>query len=214
MIKAVFFDVANTLLGKEDIYTTIQKILKDEGLSISLEEIKKNHRLITDVYVFPDKTTSEFYKNFNRDFLQSFGIIPSKEIISRMIDDCLKVQWSEFHDVKLFTNAKKLPLGVLSNWDKSLPEKLKKLSTMNFKWILGSEEIGVKKPDLAFFQRMIEISGVKAEEILFVGDSLKLDIIPALEMRINAVLVDRDNHYKHFIGNKITSFNELNKILE
>ena len=214
MIKAIFFDVANTILGKEEVYVTIQKVLRGYEINIPLDLIKNHHRLVTDVYTFPDKTTREFYYGFNKDFLQSFGVIPTNEIIEAIINECSKISWSEFNDVKLFKNSKSLPLGVLSNWDNTLPSKLKGLSSLEFKWILGSEKIGVKKPDPLFFESMIKASGVAPDEILFIGDSLKLDIIPALQVGVKPVLIDRDNHYKQFSGNKITSFSELNQILD
>src|SRR5690606_38018830 len=114
MIKAIFFDVANTILGKQDIYFVIKRTLESEGIKISQDSIKQNHRLVTDLYNFPDKTSADFYRLFNRDFLNSFGIIPSDELIDKIIENCSKLEWSEFVDVRLFQNINNLPLGVLS----------------------------------------------------------------------------------------------------
>jgi FMN phosphatase YigB (HAD superfamily) len=45
-----------------------------------------------------------------------------------------------------------------------------------------------------------------------VGDSIKLDIEPALNLGLNAFLIDREN-YHPALKNRITSLNDLNKIM-
>ena len=50
-----------------------------------------------------------------------------------------------------------------------------------FKYFFISEEIGYEKPQLPYFEEIFKISGVKPEEILFVGDSLSADIAGAVQ---------------------------------
>ena len=54
----------------------------------------------------------------------------------------------------------------------------------------------------------IDKIGLKADEILYIGDSLKLDIIPALEVGFEVCLIDRDAYYKQS-KYRINSFKDL-----
>jgi len=72
-------------------------------------------------------------------------------------------------------------LGVLSNWDCRLPEILRKLGLLElFQSLVISHAVGVEKPHPEIFREAERRAGVPPESILMVGDSLSLDILPAL----------------------------------
>ena len=81
--------------------------------------------------------------------------------------------------------------------------------SVKFDWVLGSADVGVQKPNPAFFQAMIHQSGFNPEDILFVGDSMRLDIVPALECGIRAVLIDRNQHYPEASIPRMTSLHQI-----
>ena len=80
---------------------------------------------------------------------------------------------------------------------------------MKFEWILVSDEIGVKKPHQDFFSMMIEECGFQGSEILFIGDSLRLDILPAKKAGIKALLIDRLDYYTNYDGHKVNSLEQM-----
>ena len=55
----------------------------------------------------------------------------------------------------------------------------------------SSESWGVAKPDPAFFQRVVEASGLAPREIAYVGDRVDNDVVPAAEAGMVAVFVRR-----------------------
>ena len=58
--------------------------------------------------------------------------------------------------------------------------KLRKLElTDYFSYILSSEEAGCEKPDPRFFRLCAQKAGVDTAECLFIGDSLKGDVLGA-----------------------------------
>ena len=69
-----------------------------------------------------------------------------------------------------------------------------------------------RKPELKFYQTAIEKLEIEASEILYIGDSLKLDIIPAKKLGMNTLLIDRDNIYPNS-EKRISSFKELKKYI-
>ncbi len=59
-------------------------------------------------------------------------------------------------------------------------EKLERLGLLgDVDFMVSSEEAGAEKPDERLFRLCVEKAGVKAEECVFVGDSLKKDVMGA-----------------------------------
>src|SRR5207244_3349974 len=61
-----------------------------------------------------------------------------------------------------------LALGVVSNWDETLPERL---SGFRVDAVVSSAEAGAPKPDPAVFRLALERLGVRPERALHVGDA-------------------------------------------
>ncbi len=57
--------------------------------------------------------------------------------------------------------------------------------------IRGAEQWGARKPTRRFFRRLIREAGVPPQDIVYVGDRVDHDILPALEIGIRAVLIRR-----------------------
>ena len=58
----------------------------------------------------------------------------------------------------------------------------------------SSERWGVEKPAAGFFERLIEEAGVSPAEIVYVGDRVDNDVVPALAAGLAAVHVRRGEH--------------------
>lgn len=58
--------------------------------------------------------------------------------------------------------------------------------------VLGtSDSWGVEKPSTAFFERLVREAGCLPSEVLYVGDRLDNDLLPALEVGITAAVIVR-----------------------
>lgn len=58
--------------------------------------------------------------------------------------------------------------------------------------VLGtSDSWGVEKPSPGFFERMIKESGCAAPEVLYVGDRLDNDLLPALQLGVECAVITR-----------------------
>lgn len=210
--RAVFLDVANTLLHKPDLYPTIRKVLSDAGIDVPEQEIASRHRLLSEALEFPDRTSRDFYQQFNAQFLRSLGVAAEPALLDAIYTACSYLPWAQFADATCLATINH-PLGALSNWDRSLPDKLQSLTGLAFRWVLGSEDQQVRKPDPVFFEKMIEAAGCPAHEIVYVGDSVRLDIETALGLGIRAYLIDRDDLYPHSNLPRLRSLAELEAVL-
>jgi HAD superfamily hydrolase (TIGR01549 family) len=208
--RAIFFDVANTLLHKPGLYPAMERVLRRHGIEVPTATLVERHRLLLDVVEFPDRTSREFYKGFNSHVLRSLGASPTEELLDELFSACAYLPWAPFaDDVHLATI--KTSVGILSNWDASLAERLALIGDVRFDWVLGSAEQGTRKPNADFFQKVLSATGLDAGEIAYVGDSMRLDIEPALRLGMNAVLIDRDELYPHATVPRIATLSEIGR---
>ncbi len=192
----IFFDVAGTLLHKPSFFISFNKVLTHRGYAFKINELKLRHKLISEAYKFPDVTNEDFYRKFNSEFLYSLGIAPDKEILESIFKECTYLPWVPFDDVSTLSEYREMmPIGVISNFNTTLRDKLQNFFGPVFSDILISEELGVAKPNLLFYEKAIEKIGIEAKNILYIGDSLKLDIEPAQKAGMTALLIDRDTFY-------------------
>ena len=79
--------------------------------------------------------------------------------------------------------------------------------------IFTPKETKFIKPDTRAFLIVLEKFKVKPEQAVMVGDEIERDILPAEKLGIKAILIDRENKIKNYLGIKIRSLIELKDIL-
>lgn len=105
------------------------------------------------------------------------------------------VHWAVYPEVPgvLSTlRSRGLALGVVSNWDSTLPDLLASVSLAPyFDAVVSSAEFGASKPSPAIFAEALTRLGVPAGAALHVGDSLEEDYHAARAAGLAALLLDR-----------------------
>ena len=112
-------------------------------------------------------------------------------------------------------------LGVTGNQPEGAIEQFQNLG-LPLELYASSTLWGVSKPDPRFFQRMVEELGLKPGEIMYVGDRLDNDVLPAQELGLHAVFIRRGPWgYLHAawpeverVRYRIDALTELPKLLE
>ncbi|MCH2043290.1 MAG: HAD family hydrolase [Saprospiraceae bacterium] len=196
-IQHVLFDASGTLIYKPTLLDNFRKVLSEYGYEVSMEELSFKHKLITEVIVFPDRTSKDFYHTFNAEVLFALGILPNDELLAAIFSACSYLPWEKYLDTSVLSEID-LPISILSNFNATLTKKIDGFFGLNtFEHVLISEVLGVAKPKLAFYKKCVDVLGINPEHILYIGDSLKLDILPAQKIGMQAYLIDRDTHYKN-----------------
>ncbi len=86
--------------------------------------------------------------------------------------------------------ARSLRLGAAGNMHAHHEEFLRP----HVDFVGSSERWGVPKPDSGFFAHVVDEAGAPAEEILYVGDRVDNDVVPALAAGLHAVRIRRGEH--------------------
>ena len=205
------FDAANTLIHKPKVISEIFDVLTENRIKISYYDIQYKHKLVSEMIDFPDITSESFYYKFNSDLLFSLGVIPEEKLLNTIFYRCKNLPWEPYTDTIALEDIpfKKI---VISNFNIGLKPTLDSFFQNQFDDIYISEEELFRKPDIRFYKSIIEKLDVNKKEIIYFGDSLKLDIEPAEKIGLNAWLIDRNNFYPNF-KKRITSLSEIKNII-
>ncbi len=222
MIKAVFFDIDDTLYDTSGFAKLARKaalnVMIDAGLPLETDEAYLLLREIIDEY------GSNYGKHFNILTKRVFGeenplLIALGMITYHNVKFALLRLFPQTIKTLIFLKEKGYKLGVISN-GKTIKqwEKLIRLGLHHFfDQVITSEEAGVEKPDIHIFQLAMKKMGVKADNSIMIGNKFSEDIKGALNSGIDAILVnskleDSDKAYLEKEGIKIQVLENIDQI--
>ena len=89
--------------------------------------------------------------------------------------------------------AKGLPLGIVSNFPKTLPDLCRQVGIADyFDFIIASGAVGISKPDPRILQLALQKAQVKPNEAVYVGDH-PFDILCAKKVSMPIIWFNKDN---------------------
>lgn len=86
---------------------------------------------------------------------------------------------------------KKYIVGLVTNADNDILEASLRRHDLTFDFIITSEAAGCNKPEKKIFQKAFEILDIPTPQIAMVGDSLTEDIIPAKELEMFGIWMNK-----------------------
>ena len=214
MIKAVFFDMYNTLLCYNPPREESQaQALKKLGLDLLPEQLSAPI-VAADEYFYEEnaklalaKRTDEekmkLWSQYEVVLLKEAGVTPTKELITGMLMEMknFKYEMVLYDDVIAALDeirSRDLITGLISNVDKDITEMLERLQLDTLlDVIVTSQEVGVTKPHRKIFEAAVTKSGVKPEEILYIGDQYKVDVQGCINVGMVGILLDRAGYYEN-----------------
>lgn len=205
MVRGVFFDLGGTLFsyrGSRGGGRMVDEVARRLGIDREREELREAWRSAQ------DRTAREYaqrpyflhrdlFRDGLRAFAESMGARPSEDLLAwfettqrnatvenlPIREDCLPtLRMLKGHG---------LYLSIASNIDDDFLDPLvarHQLDSVLDHWT-SSEAARACKPNPDFFRYVLERSGLAADEVLFVGDSLHHDIVGANEVGMRTVQI-------------------------
>jgi putative hydrolase of the HAD superfamily len=213
MIKAVFFDLYQTLIRYEPPREEIEaKVLKDFGIETSPEALVKPI-IAADEFIYneiarqPLSARSQeekfaLYAQHQAILLREAGLKYDPKVIPGLLAAMQKSQMDLvlFDDVApTLTDLKGrgLTLGLISNVEQDMVQTLTRLGLPAWlKVIVTSQDAGTGKPRPEIFRLALKRGGVKASEAIYVGDQYNVDIVGARGVGMQGILIDRGDYYR------------------
>jgi len=213
VIKAVFFDLYNTLVTYDPPREEIEaRILKEFGIEVSPESLLRPIT-IADDFIYKEharlpmskrskEETTALYIQYHGIVLKEAGIEASKELIAGILG-----KWMSF-DLKMvlfddvvpaLTDLKErgLVLGLISNVDRDIAPFYQGLGLSAWLQVMvTSQEVGFNKPHPEIFQAALKQAGVKPSEAIYVGDQYQIDVVGASKVGMLGILLDRGGFFE------------------
>ena len=179
-IKWIFFDVGSTLIDETEAYNhRIRDAIA--GTDITFEQ-------------FQEKRVEFAKQNLKSDLaaLEFFGL--AKTAWHR--ED--ETPYPEAEEILKYLIKLGYKIGIIANQSPGTADRLEKWNLLQYIDIVAaSAELGIAKPNPAFFYRAMELAGCRAEEAAMVGDRLDNDVVPAKKLGMKAVWVKQGfNEYQ------------------
>ncbi|WP_447459452.1 HAD family hydrolase [Streptococcus ovis] len=88
--------------------------------------------------------------------------------------------------------AQSYHLGIIANQGEQLKERLENFGVLPyFEVIVGSADVGLRKPDVAIFDYALTQAGVLPEEAIYVGDRIDNDMVPAKKLGMTTIWIQQ-----------------------
>lgn len=231
-IKAIFFDMDNTLVPYFSGEEFFIGILKKLGFSFEIEQVKSAYQSLEPWasqnladYTSRNRKT---WVEYNRRRLEVLGVKEGVVILAEKVQDYWErlpqeigeELYPEVREVLDSLSKNGFLLGVLSNRD---PEIIRNSVMMHgiagyFRCLISPQE--AKAPNGKLDRQMWEVAlravGVIASEAAHVGDLYEHDVIGARQAGLLPILIDRKGRYDNDNVDciKIRNLNELFRVVQ
>lgn len=194
--KVLTFDCYGTLIDWESgILSTIRPLLSRYSKDIDDTHIIK----LYDEFESKIQSETEYvnYKEVLKRVTQQFGnkfeFYPTSSELNCLTDSL--GSWTAFPDTipALKKLKEKYKIAIISNIDDDLFALTEKQLQVKFDWVITAEQVKSYKPSFKNFRYAFEKIGVCPDQILHIAQSIYHDIIPANNLGLSNVWVNRKN---------------------
>jgi HAD superfamily hydrolase (TIGR01509 family) len=226
-IRAVLFDLGDTLVKTWVPEATYQKVLASLGIDRPVGEIeqalakteeefkKSNYRSM-----FGKASYTDYWEKWDSLVLKNLRIHErfAKEILVRWFDHADCVTYPDTEEALRRLKQMGLKLGLISTaYEEDITAIFERanLEKSFFNIIVGANTIKKEKPHPDVFKYALRKLKVKPEQALFVGDHVDNDYKGAAAVGIHALLIQRENRSPDNIPdlNRISSLEEIYKFI-
>ena len=221
MIKAVFFDIDDTILDYDLCAEfTVRKVCETLGVTYS-EAVQTEYRRVDDALWARQKlgelTIPQVLELRNTHMMDYLGLTDGMSFQEAFIEafgeSCALVEGAE--EVLKSVKEKGLPVYSASNGFMEVQTKrLEKAGVLQyFDRLFMSQTIGYEKPDIRFFEHCLRETGYAPHEVLMIGDSVAADIKGGLNAGWNVCYLNRHGKPAGVDCTEIKHLKELHTII-
>ncbi|MDQ3982758.1 MAG: HAD-IA family hydrolase [Actinomycetota bacterium] len=230
MITTAFFDAGETLLSPQPSWSGLSTtVLQRRGHDVTIEGLQTAWRHTAQLFqtaADEGRTFStshdeshRFWTNLYTTLLEYLGVHDPEA------PEELYQTFSDPSNYNLFEDAiptledlrsRGIRLGVISNFESWLGVMLERLGITEFFDVLAiSGDLGWEKPDPRIFKWAMDEAGAEPHECLHVGDSPNFDAVPAAELGMTGVLLDRYGRWNDLDGDfaRVSTLRDLTSLL-
>lgn len=187
------FDCYGTLIDwRSGILGALSPLLAEHGVAVEDDQILQTYAEIeAEIQAGPYKSYASVLRELLAKLAERFGFLPGPAEFGVIVDSL--PAWPPFDDTveslkKLKTKYK---LGIISNTDDDLFAQTNKRLEVEFDYIITAAQAGAYKPDHKMFNFAFDKIGLPREKVLHIAQSLFHDHLPAKELGLTTVWINR-----------------------
>ena len=198
MIKAIFIDFYGTVVYEDgEVIEKVEQEIFDTGNAVTKSEIgsywwKEFQTAFHNAYGDRFETQRKLEFDSLEKTIHHFSSTADAEALSSLMF-AYWVKPPVFEESKQFLERCPVPVYVVSNIDRADVLQAIEYHGLNPAGIFTSEDAKSYKPRRELFEYALESTGLSAEEVVHIGDSLSSDINGAASAGIKAIWVNRNN---------------------
>ena len=198
MLKAVFIDFYGTVVFEDgEVIKQVEQEIFETGKAESTSEIgsfwwKEFQTAFHNAYGEKFETQRKLEHASLEKTIQHFSSSADAEALSNLMFDYW-VQPPIFEESKRFFELCPIPVYVVSNIDSADVLQAIKYHGLKPAGVFTSEDAKSYKPRKELFEYALKNTGLSADEVIHIGDSLNSDIAGAASAGIKAIWVNRSN---------------------
>ena len=225
-IEVVFFDAGDTLLGPHPSFPELfSQVCQEHGYDVPTEVVVRVQSelapnlidLAEDTGVdnpsFSSEESRRFWGYLYARFLTALDITDSDlaaALLERFSTSSSYLLFEDVLETLSRLHDRGYRLGLISNFEQWLEERLIELEVGQlFDVTVISGFVRIEKPDPAIYELALQRAGVEPTKAVHVGDSMSMDVEPAVSVGMHAVLLDRAGRYPDSRVPRIESLEEL-----
>lgn len=198
MIKAFFLDFYGTVVHEDgEVVKKISQLIYETGKAESPSEVdsfwwKDFQNLFNNSYGNTFETQRALEKKSIKHTLEKFA---SNENIDKLSNYIFE-HWVKppiFEESKKFFEISPLPIYIVSNIDANDVLRAIEFHQLSPSGIFTSEDAKAYKPRKELFELALNTTGLHADEVIHIGDSLSSDVKGASSVGIKAIWLNRFN---------------------
>lgn len=189
MIKAIIFDLYNTLIYFDKEVRTYKNLFSDLGIDSELELKLAKKLVMTKNFNSLEELVQELKPNTDISLNLHKNQIQSKIDSVQLYPETISV-------LKILKNNG-LKLGLISNSAFNYKSPFYKLGLDKyFDIAIFSFEVGLQKPDPEIYKLLLDNLNIRPDEAIMVGDKFVEDVQAPQELGIKGILCSRDKNTK------------------
>lgn len=215
MIKAIFIDYTGTTVqetGKE-IQEVVARICKSSDMhdpqavvALWWKWLKEyEEKSYKETYLTEDEIVDRLLSRLEEEI----HLQENREELHELFQK-FWIHAPAFPDVKEFFETCPVPVYIISNNGVQYLEKAMEDKGLSPAGIIYADMVQAYKPHKELFEKALEISGCRPEEVLHIGDSYSSDVLGAMSVGIKPVLIRRTGDKPY---DAITTVKSLSEVL-
>lgn len=203
-IKGIIFDYGGTLdTGGDHWSEVIWAAYQQAGVAVDKAEFREAYvyaerELARTRHILPDHDFGDLLlikMRIELQWLAEQGLFAAADVEAKaneIAGICYEKAKSKVEEAKYVLDAlkKKYPMVLVSNFYGNVETVLKDFGLDRyFPKIIESAVVGVRKPNPKIFELGVEALGMKPDEVVVIGDSLRKDIEPAEKIGCQAIWI-------------------------